>query len=135
VPRFVASLSLSLVVDVVCRSLKNRFSCTKRERARASERPINGPMRASELLDAVKKTFYLTRFVCVRVRLHLCVCELLETTLYDKNYKVFAVVVVGPPGQSPPSETTLQMRSSHDYTTVCVCVCVWSRSSATKMTA
>lgn len=83
-----------------------------------------------------KKSFYLTRFVCVRVRLQLCACCCVcvcireETTLYDKNYKVFAasrrVVASANVPPLPPlshTEPTLQMRSSHDYTTVCVCVC------------
>lgn len=118
-----------------CRSLKNRFSCTKRERASASEIASTGYVSASEKRTK-KKSFYLTRFVCVRVRLQLCACCCVcvcireETTLYDKNYKVFAasrrVVASANVPPLPPlshTEPTLQMRSSHDYTTVCVCVC------------
>lgn len=134
-------LSCRVVVVVaadVCRSLKNRFSCTKRERASASEMASTGYVSASEKRtkkNRNKKIFLFNPF-CVRARAPATVCVLLrvcvreETTLYDKNYKVFAasrrVVASANVPPLPPllyTETTLQMRSSHDYTIVCVSVC------------
>lgn len=80
----VASLSLLIVVVVVvsadvCRSLKNRFSCTKRERASASEIKSIEYVSASELPDAVKqkKNNFLFNPFCVRALAPALVCVLL----------------------------------------------------------
>lgn len=79
----VASLSLLIVVVVsadVCRSLKNRFSCTKRERASASEIKSIEYVSASELPDAVKqkkKNNFLFNPFCVRALAPASVCVLL----------------------------------------------------------
>lgn len=95
---------------------------------------------ASELPDAVKtkkKPLFNPFRVRARAPVKVCVCVLVETTLYDKNYKSFLYccwaleasrrVVASDAALLvfPPSETTLQMRSSHDYTTV-ACVYVYA---------
>lgn len=132
-------LSCRVVVVVaadVCRSLKNRFSCTKRERASASERASTGYVSASEKKNKKRKKIFLFNPFCVRARAPATVCVLLNVcacVCVRRNYVVrqklqsfCCVAACGGIRQRAPTshlshaETTLQMRSSHDYTTVCV---------------
>lgn len=138
-------LSCRVVVVVaadVCRSLKNRFSCTKRERESASEMASTGVRECKREKNTIKrKKIFLFNPFCVRARAPATVCVLLNVCVcvcVRRNYVVrqklqsfCCVAACGGIRQRAPTpslshaETTLQMRSSHDYTNVCVvCVCL-----------
>lgn len=97
-----------------------------------------------------KKSFYLTRFVCVRVRLQLCACcWMCACVCVRRNYVVrqklqsfCCVAACGGIRQRAPTPLSLSRRDyianavvARLYKCVCVCIGVWSRSSATNMTA